>query len=174
MRHGAGMRVERRLPIGHGNSLRATPVFDTYWRFAAARQDVFLRRIAGLPPPWTSDPVIAVHRFANPYRASDRVSQYLIRNVIYTGSSLVEEVVFRTLLFKLFNRIETWNLIQERIGEIPTWKRFSVDKYARILDSAMARGERIYSAAYIMPSPAFGSRKKHRNHLQLLEHMMRD
>lgn len=34
--------------------------------------------------------------------------------------------------------------------------------------------ERIYSAAYIMPSPAFGSPRKHRNHLRLIEHMMSD
>jgi alpha-glutamyl/putrescinyl thymine pyrophosphorylase clade 1 len=38
----------------------------------------------------------------------------------------------------------------------------------------MANGERIYSAAYIMPSPPFGNARKHRNHLQLLDRMMRD
>lgn len=38
----------------------------------------------------------------------------------------------------------------------------------------LGRDERVYSAAYIMPSPSFGSERKHRNHLRLLEHMMRD
>src|SRR5262249_30198510 len=38
----------------------------------------------------------------------------------------------------------------------------------------MEQGERIYSAAYIMPSPSFGSTRKHRNHLLLLAYMMRD
>jgi hypothetical protein len=29
--------------------------------------------------PWTSDPIIQVHKFTNAYRAADRVSQYLIK-----------------------------------------------------------------------------------------------
>ena len=39
----------------------------------------------------------------------------------------------------------------------------------------MAPGERIYSAAYIMPSAgSMGHERKHSNHLALLERMMRD
>lgn len=164
----------RSLPAGGGKTLRTTPVFDSYWRFAAARQDLFTRRIAGAPAPWTDDPIVAAHRFTNAYRASDRVSQYLIRHVIYEGSQAAEEVFFRTLLFKLFNRIDTWQLLVERLGDVPTWKGFKIERYARVLDAAMARGERLYSAAYIMPSPPFGSARKHSNHLQLLDRMMRE
>jgi len=51
------------------------------------------------------------YRFTNVYRASDRVSQYLIRRVIYEGDQSEEEVFFRTLLFKIFNRIETWEIL---------------------------------------------------------------
>jgi hypothetical protein len=131
-------------------------------------------RAEGAQPPWTTDPILAKHRFTNTYRASDRVSQYLIRHIIYDGSQDGEDVVLRTLLFKLFNRISTWELLVDRLGSVPTWKGFDVDRYASILDSAYARGDRLYSAAYIMPSPAFGSPRKHRNHLQLLDLMMRD
>lgn len=170
-----GIQAEgRTLSVGGGKFLRATPVFDTYWRFAAARQDLFARRIAGSPPPWTSDQIIAAHRFTNPYRAADRVSQYLIRNVIYSGGAAPEEVFFRTILFKLFNRVDTWEALVEGLGSTPSWKGFAVERYASILDAAYARGERLYSAAYIMPSPPFGSPRKHRNHLQLLDRMMRD
>lgn len=163
----------REIRVGSGRVLRVTPVFDTYWRFATERQKVFMRRANGSPPPWTNDPVIAAHRFTNVYRAADRVSQYLIRNVIYAGSTSIVEVLFRTLLFKLFNRVETWRELSRKLGQL-TWKSFDVERYARVLDAAMARGERIYSAAYIMPSPSFGSTRKHRNHLLLLEHMIRD
>lgn len=167
-------QVGRLLSVGHGKVLRTTTVFDTYWRFAAARQDLFARRVAGAPPPWTTDPIIAAHRFTNPYRAADRVSQYLIRNVIYDGSSSVEEVFFRTLLFKLFNRIDTWELLSDGLGTTPTWRGFDVERYGRILDGAFSSKQRLYSAAYIMPSPALGHPRKHRNHLQLLDKMMRD
>ncbi len=84
-----------------------TEVYDTYWRFAAERQEVFFRKFEGKEPPWTDDPVIACHKFTNAYRAADRVSQFLIRRVIYEGDQSVPEVFFRTILFKLFNKIGT-------------------------------------------------------------------
>lgn len=155
--------------------LRPSPVLDTYWRFAAERQEVFFRRIRGEPPPWTHDPILYEHKFTNAYRASDRVSQYLIRHVIYEGSSEPEEVFFRTLLFKLFNKVETWKLLQESLGEL-SWRTFDFRKYDAILSGAMDRGERIYSAAYIMPTGGRGSGfdRKHRLHLGLLERMLCD
>ena len=131
-----------------------------------------MRRVAGAPAPWTDDPVLAAHRFTNVYRASDRVSQYLIRHVIYEGAQSIDEIFFRTLLFKIFNRIDTWERLSERLGVL-SWREYQFEHYASILDSALAAGDRIYSAAYIMPSPRFGDVRKHRNHLQLLEHMMR-
>ena len=166
--------AERTLSLGRGRILHTTPVFESYWRFAAARQDVFVHRISGASPPWTSDPIVAAHRFTNVYRASDRVTQYLIRRVIYDGSQVAEEVFFRTLLFKIFNRIETWELLIDELGQPPSWRGFDAERYGRILDGAMARGRRLYSAAYIMPSPRFGDARKHRNHLQLIDFMMRD
>jgi hypothetical protein len=153
--------------------LKVTPVYDTYWRFAAKRQELFMRRLRGESSPWTDDQVLASHRFTNAYRAADRVSQYLIRNVQYEGLQTTDEVFFRTLLFKLFNKINTWRELISKVG-FPTWKDFNFEKYARVLDGMMARGETVYSAAYIMPSPNLGSERKHRNHLRLLEHMIKD
>jgi len=93
--------------------------FDSYLRFAAERMRVFHRRAAGMPGPWTDDPVLARHKFTNVYRAADRVSQYLIRDVTYTGPQDPGEVVFRVLLFKFFNRIETWELAPARSPQGP-------------------------------------------------------
>jgi hypothetical protein len=163
----------REIRLASGRVLKVTPVFDTYWRFAARRQDLFMSRVAGAPPPWTDDPVLVKHRFTNAYRAADRVSQYLIRNVLYKGDQTPDEVFFRTFLFKLFNRVETWEVLEAKLGR-PTWRRFNFERYAGLLDGMMARGKRVYSGAYIMPSPPFGNARKHRNHLRLLEHMMRD
>ncbi len=167
------MREPYDIPLQGGRLLRTTVVFDTYWRFASERQEVFMRRVLGSAPPWTEDPILSAHRFTNTYRASDRVSQYLIRHVIYEGSQKPEEVFFRTLLFKLFNKIETWEALRARFGEL-TWLDFAFDSYAEVLDRLLEERQRVYSAAYIMPSPAFGSPRKHRNHLHLVEHMMRD
>lgn len=156
--------------------LKPTPVYDTYWRFAAERQEIFFRRVEQKPPPWTDDPILCSYKFTNAYRASDRTSQYLIRHVIYRDDLPNDpvEVFFRILLFKLFNRIDTWELLSSKVGRI-LYSEYSFTRYEDILTQAMERGERIYSAAYIMPSPgSFGYSRKHRNHLALLEQMMTD
>ena len=106
-----------------GKHLETTPVFDAYWRFAAERQKIFFRKIRktnGTNAPLTSNPILAEYKFTNAYRASDRVSQYLIRNVIYREDlpKDVENVFFRTLLFKLFNKIETWDAVESAFGKV--------------------------------------------------------
>lgn len=163
----------QKVPLPGGRTLIATPVFDTYWRFAVQRQAIFMHRIRGDEPPWTEDPILREHRFTNAYRASDRVSQYLIREVLYKGSQELGEIFFRCLLFKFFNRIDTWEYICERLGT-PTWTEFSLKHYDAVLMDRTNQRRPIYSAAYIMPSPRFGHARKHTNHLALLEHLMRD
>jgi 5-hmdU DNA kinase, helical domain len=149
-----------------------TIVFDTFWNFAARRQDIYFRRLANTPEPWSTDPILARYRFTNAYRALDRVSQYLIGSVAYRGSEEIEEVFFRVLLFKIFNRIETWEMLCSEVGW-PTWSEYRFETYDRLLTLALERGKRIYSAAYIMPSAKqWGEDRKHGNHLRLLEAMM--
>lgn len=155
-----------------GRRLTPTEVFDTYWRFAARRQQVYEARLHGKAPPWTTDPILASYRFTNCYRAADRVSQYLIKNVIYRHDQGPEEVLFRTLLFRFFNRISTWELLCSTLGEL-SWAEFQPNRYDQVLSRASAAGERIYSAAYVIPSPRLGAFRKHTNHLLLLQRMMR-
>lgn len=155
--------------------MQVTKVYDTYWRFAAERQAVYLRRLQGDVGPWTDDPILQRHRFTNCYRATDRVSQFLISEVQYGShrSDAPDEVFFRTLLFKLFNRISTWRTLEDALGPM-SWQSADADAICQVLNRLIDRGDRIYSAAYIMPSPAFGHARKHRNHIALLWQMMAD
>jgi hypothetical protein len=153
---------------------KPSPVYETYWRFAAERQSIFFRKIDG-EAPLTEDPILAEYKFTNAYRASDRTSQYLIREVLYAHDASPVEAFFRVMLFKLFNKIETWELLKGEVG-VPRWEDYDFRRYARVLETAMQAGQRIYSAAYIMPSGSgdFEDRRKHISHLKLLERMMRD
>jgi hypothetical protein len=170
---------EKSSPLGGGGSpvrvagrtLSPTAVFDTYWRFAAARQHVYESRLAGKPQPWTEDAILMQHRFTNCFRAADRVSQVLIADVIYSGPAAWEEIFFRTMLFKVFNKQSTWRLLSAALGEI-SWETYGYRRYDDVLSKAFAKNERLYSAAYIVPPPALGADRKHRNHLRLLEMMM--
>ncbi len=156
--------------------LKSTQVFKTYWKFAAKRQELFFARIEhpdeGL---WTDDPILQEHKFTNAYRASDRVSQYLIRQVIYGGNFDLQDTVFRILLFKFFNKIETWEHLERQLGPI-TWSGYDYSAYDNALTKLLDRKQTIYSAAYIMASgrSAFGESRKHRNHLKIIQKMMDD
>jgi alpha-glutamyl/putrescinyl thymine pyrophosphorylase clade 1 len=165
------------IVLRHLAPAKVSEVYESFWRFAAERQAVFFRRARGETRPWTRNPVLAIYKFTNAYRASDRVSQYLIRHVIYRDDlpKSPPEVFFRTLLFKLFNKIETWELLERTLGPI-TYEDYRFDAYDEVLGRAMRAGQRIYSAAYIMPpgSSAFGRSAKYQNHLLLLERMMVD
>lgn len=151
--------------------LRPTEVFDSYWRFAAERQAIFFRRLAGEPGPWTDDPILARHRFTNAYRAADRVSQFLIREVLYAQRRSIapREQLFRVLIFKLFNKIETWRLLEAQLGPL-SWEDFDYRAYDKVLTAAMRDGGKLYSAAYIIPPVKWpnGDGTKHRGHLHLI------
>ncbi|MEG4440504.1 putative DNA base hypermodification protein [Microcoleus sp. AT9_B5] len=163
--------------ISHILPAKPNVVFDSYWRFAAERQKIFFKKLENAQIPWTDDQILSTYKFTNAYRASDRTSQYLIRNVIYRNDlpASSKEVFFRIMIFKLFNKIETWQLLENKIGSI-IYAEYSFERYDRVLTEAMKSEQTIYSAAYIMPSggKTFGHTAKHRNHLKLIELMMAD
>lgn len=160
--------------MARSRELRPTEVFDTYWRFAFERQEIFFHRLEGALPPWSADPILQRYRFTNVYRASDRVSQYLIRRVQYAGEQHPAELFFRTILFKMFNRIETWELLEKAFGGIHA-AEFDVHWYNKVLEQARREDKQIYSAAYIMPPDAAAQgHAKHLGHLRLLERMLRE
>lgn len=152
-----------------------TIVFDTYWRFAAERLAMYYRRLADPIGPSTADPILSGFRFTNTYRVADRVSQYLISEVQAGAdrSQDTREVFFRTILFKIFNRIETWEALEQRLGRL-TWANLEATALDEALENLRRRGNSIYSAAYIMPSPSYGRARKHSNHIALLLQMMED
>ncbi len=139
------------------------------------RQAIFFRRLSDPLGPWTADPILREYRFTNAYRATDRVSQYLIRNVQRRSdrAQTPEEIFFRTLLFKVFNRIETWETIEQQLGAV-SWKKTNMAALKSVLDRIWDSRRPIYSAAYIMSVPPFGFQRKHDNHLALLVRMMKD
>ncbi|TVZ39763.1 hypothetical protein P886_4171 [Alteromonadaceae bacterium 2753L.S.0a.02] len=156
---------------------KPTKAYDTYWKFACERQNVFFNRIKKSDGEYTIDPILQEYKFTNVYRACDRVSQFLIKNVIYSGGEdfSARDIFLRIMLFKLFNKIETWQLLEHKFGEIRE-SNFSVTKYRNFLDREMNQGRTLYSNAYMMASGCkeFDVTRKHHAHLLLLELMLKD
>jgi hypothetical protein len=156
--------------------MRPTPrtdVFDAYWRLAAERQRIFERRRNYPDGPWTDDPILRRFKFCNAFRASDRVSQYLITRVIYAPEAVglpAEDVFLRIVLFRLFSKERTWEALERATGGV---RRATLDpeRLSRVLDALRGDGP-IYTAAFILCAhDAYGHRVKHRNHLELVSRM---
>lgn len=150
--------------------IKRQDIYDLYWYFAYERQNIFCKKLNGEKAPWTEDKILQTYKFCNSYRVNDRVSQYLLKHVIYNGKEYnKEDTVFRILLFKIFNKESTWELFINTFGDV-TLENFSKEKYSKILDEAREKGEKIYNDAYIScANKAFGYDKKHDNHLALLD-----
>ncbi len=147
-------------------------VFDTYWYFAAKRQDIFFKRRRNAPQPRTDDPILREYKFCNVYRSADRVSQYLIRNVIYPDRAYsADDTIFRIILFKIFNKIETRKFLENELGDI-TLASYDFELFHTLLEKSLQSGSAIYTSAYMScANKAYGFDKKHQNHLKLIEQM---
>ena len=152
---------------------RLSKLYPILWRFAVERQGIYLRRVSGEASPWTADPVLSAYRFTNAYRAADRVSQYLIRLAYADGEASGDTLFLRTILFKVFNRIDTWEAIVQKLGS-PVVGRFDYAECEDLLAARRLAGLPIYSAAYIMPSGGRSGGPKHRMHLRLIRDMIAD
>lgn len=149
-------------------------VHRAYWWFACERQRIFEQRMAGHPGPWTDDPILAQYKFTNAWRASDRATQFLIREVIYGNEEQdPDDLLIRIVLFRLFSRPATWRALEEAAG--PVTRRTLLDgSLARALGTLRSRGP-IYTNAFILcANSAFGYPRKHDNHLALLREMAKN
>ncbi len=110
-------------------------------------------------------------KFTNAYRAADRATQFLIGDVIYASEDLPEEdVLLRTVLFRLFSRPSTWRALEMEVGLI-TRETVHSGALAASLERLSAKGP-IYTGAFILcANKAYGYQRKYLNHLALVSHM---
>lgn len=143
-------------------------VYDTYWQTAYERQEIFFDKYYNRPKTLNTDPIFNKYKFCNVYRACDRVSQFVIKEVIYSSKASAEDTLFRIFLFRLLNKIETWQKLEQKLGPI-SLKNFRPDKYSYVLEKIKLY-QPIYGNAFILcANKAFGYDQKHKNHLALLE-----
>lgn len=155
------------------NKYRPNDKYDLFWKFAFERQNIFKRKINN-DNKLTEDPILITYKFTNVYRINDRVTQYLVSKVINNKYS-DQDLLFRILLFKIFNKIETWQSLELILSDI-NYTDYTFERYVKALNQLIDSKKKIYSAAYIMPSgvTSFGFNQKHYNNLKLLELIMQD
>ena len=93
---------------------------DDFFDFITQRQSIFHKRFElRQSPPWTEDEILQRYLFDNVYRELDRGSLWFITHVarpdFYTAS---KSVVFDAILYRWFNRPETFKLIHSWIPQL--------------------------------------------------------
>lgn len=163
----------------HGFTRRSAPeprtgVYELYWTFASRRQAAFDARLAGCEWPWSEDLILQTYKFCNVYRAADRVSQYMIRDVAYNEDPRLtaSDRLFQIVAFRTFSRIETWETLRQHLGGAPSLDHLRSGEFERALDLAKQRHGGLYTGAFILcANKVFGFDEKHRNHVALFKHM---
>jgi hypothetical protein len=148
-------------------------VYDLYWRFAAERHAIFEKRLAGVPAPWTDDEVLRTYKFCNVFRATDRVSQYLIQHVIYCEDRPSrEDLLFQIVAFRLFSRESTWGGLRRLLKRAPVIDDLASGAFEAAIVELRNTQSPIYTNAFILcANDAYGRGSKALNHVELLKDM---
>ena len=156
-----------------GGLIKREKIYDTYWRWCFHRQEIFFKRFENSKfSIYMPDRIFSHYKFCNVYRASDRVSQYLIKNIIYKEEAKdlkPEDHIFRILFFRLLNRYETWTYLEEKLGLI-TYSNYDFEKISNALLSLEKTGNIVYGSAFMLSGvKIYNEDKKFKNHLKLME-----
>ncbi|WP_245437667.1 nucleotide kinase domain-containing protein [Neorhizobium tomejilense] len=148
-------------------------VYELYWTFASRRQAAYEQRLSGASWPWTSDRILQVYKFCNVFRASDRVSQYMIKDVAYAvDNSSAADRIFQIVAFRTFSNIATWRTLRAYFDGAPTLEHLRSGEFESALDKIKKANGGLYTGAFILcANKAYGFDEKHRNHVGLFKHM---
>lgn len=156
------------------NTLSPRPsAYDAYWYFAYERLQIFNKRLAGEAGPWTNDTILQTYKFCNTYRALDRVSQFMIRDVCYNPQeNTPEDRIFQIVAFRIFSLIETWQSVTDFLGRAPLIGDLLNDNFRHALEAAKKQNGKLYTHAFILaPVQVYGQTKKYLGHIELLKDM---
>lgn len=121
---------------------------DRFFALARERYNVFLRRRAGQPGPWTDDPILREFRFCNIFREDDRVTRWMRENLTAPLGDDLARQYMAAVVFRWFNKIETGQLLRPLL--LGDW---DTEEARRLLKERVAQGETILGAAYMIKSP---------------------
>lgn len=124
------------------------------------RESIRLKRAKGLPAPWTQDEILSRYRFCNVRRKHDRVSQWILNNVMTLpipegGLSLAQYGMFLALC-----RWVNWPPTIQAILDARLWPSQKPDWRAmgELID-ARAKTQQAWTGAYMVR----GEQKSHRH-----------
>lgn len=99
--------------------------YETFWHFINERHQVYINKTAGLPKPWTDDPILQEWKFCNVFRYLDKTSDWLIKNILEPHRNAnLGNMLFNIMVFRAFNWVPTYETLLRhfaRNGWLETW-----------------------------------------------------
>ena len=136
--------------------------FKYYFYFMQERMEIFHNQCANNHNFKTKDTILSEYKFTNVYRACDRVSQYLISEIIdFKNRNMSDlDIALNIILFKVFNNIQTWEYLKKKYGNISV-KNFNYKRISLLLTERKDDNIVIFNGAYIMTA----SSHKYQHHV---------
>lgn len=128
------------------------PDYEPLWHWIKERETIRVRKEeARIAPPYTNDPVLAAYRFCNVRREDDRVTRW-VRDHIRERFDRHPHLWFMLCVARQINWPDT---LAELIagGAWPDAPGFEPARMTAALNARKARGEKIYTGAYMISAP---------------------
>lgn len=122
------------------------------YNFIKRRYIIHLRKdVRKLSPPWTRDPVLANFRFTNVRREHDRETKWVIEHIAENDDLLYEDKLLNMILFRLYNKHQTAELIGMPIKFYGQYKGdWDPEWYRSLFDAALVEDPKrvFFTAAF--------------------------
>jgi alpha-glutamyl/putrescinyl thymine pyrophosphorylase clade 1 len=127
-------------------------VLNDLMHWIREREKVRIAKDANHPKPWTTDPIIQNYRFCNVHREDDFVTRWFALN--WRGPKYWHEPNFIAAI--MLGRTINWPRTMERLGFPHEWEP---QVFIDILDGLAAKGEKVWTGAYMITAGPTGVRK---------------
>lgn len=118
------------------------------WDWMNERHRVYLRKQAGLPKPWTKDPILRDYRFCNVFRELDTVTVWIDQFIRkpYRGNT---NLPFMLAVARTINWPPTLKAIMDA-DLWPTKDRWEADEVSKVMQGIADGGGKVYTGAYMI------------------------
>lgn len=122
------------------------------WAWIKEREQVRMRKDRGDPQPWTDDPILSTYRFCNVRREDDRGTIWIRENI----RKPFADHPCLWLMLCIARQINWPDTLAELIAAKawPLDSTFAPAQITAILNARKARGDKVYTGAYMISAPA--------------------
>lgn len=119
----------------------------SYLLFVEERHRIWERRQAGMPQPWTDDPILATRKFTNVFRVLDPGSQFVLTDLL--PDTEPEDFLLRCFLYRHTGNLDAWRYLLVQTGSYPRADE-DLDYVLECWRDYRSSGGKVFTGAYLV------------------------